>query len=316
VGAILLVVAGGVLLWITSRAFAPVFSLAATIDRFAKGDWGARAQERGATELRAMSRQFNEMAEALAAQRRLQMAFLGGVAHELRNRLGVLTLSVALVDPEKPLPPERALPELFGKISRQIDLIARRLSDLTDTALIEAGALELRAELVDARMISRHVADLFDGTSGSRLDIVLPDEVVPLHCDRARLEQVLTNLISNAVKYSPPASPIELALEPRDGEAVFRVTDHGVGITAEDRQRLFEPFRRFEATKNAAPGMGLGLFVVRRIVEAHGGSLRVDSAPGKGSTFCVHLPAPQPPPRSVVPAHAGPRGTQAGRLAT
>lgn len=116
-----------------------------------------------------------------------------------------------------------------------------------------------------------------------------------------------------ATKYSPPASLIELALEPRDAEAVFRVTDHGVGITAEDRQRLFEPLRRFEATKNVAPGMGLGLYVVRRIVEAQGGYLRVDSAPGKGSTFRVHgLTLSREQHRCVTELGAGKLASDAG----
>jgi signal transduction histidine kinase len=134
--------------------------------------------------------------------------------------------------------------------------------------------------------------ELFQAPSrGDRFDLVLPDHEVQTRCDRVRLEQVLMNLLSNAVKYSPPGSRITVTLECNGDGAVLAVADQGVGIAPEDQRRLFDPFRRTETSRAAFPGVGLGLFVVRRIVQAHGGRIEIDSAPGRGSTFRVRLPA-------------------------
>jgi len=104
------------------------------------------------------------------------------------------------------------------------------------------------------------------------------------------VEQVLTNLLSNAVKYSPPESRIAISLDRNGDGVVLAVADRGIGIAPEDQRRLFDPFRRTGMSIGAYPGVGLGLFVVRRIVQAHGGHIEIDSAPGRGSTFRVCLP--------------------------
>ena len=102
---------------------------------------------------------------------------------------------------------------------------------------------------------------------------------------------MLINLISNAMKYSPAGSPVEVALEPTRGNVVLRVSDRGPGVPQPDRVRVFEPFQRAGLSKDAVPGVGLGLFVVRRIVEAHGGEIAIEDTPGGGAAFRVSLPA-------------------------
>jgi signal transduction histidine kinase len=109
-------------------------------------------------------------------------------------------------------------------------------------------------------------------------------------CDALRIEQVLTNLVSNAIKYSPRGGRVEVTLEQPGTEAILNVVDQGVGIPSDDQAHIFEPFRRSGASRELVPGAGLGLFVARRIVEAHGGRIEVESRPGAGSTFRVHLP--------------------------
>jgi two-component system, OmpR family, sensor histidine kinase MtrB len=291
VASLLIAIAGGLLVWLRSRAFAPVFELLRAMERFGKGERGVRATEAGPSELREMSRRFNELADALAAQRQAQVAFLGGVAHDLKNPLSVLQLSVALVPADEPLPPEHRIREMIAKIKRQISRLDRMASDFLDISKVEAGELELNLGTRDARELVRGVVDLFNGTTPEpNLLVTLPAEAVDLRCDDHRLEQVLTNLISNAIKYSRPSAAIEVALEPGAEAVVFRVTDRGVGIPQAEQQRVFEPFRRVGLSKEAVPGVGLGLFVVRRIVEAHGGRIDVESTPGAGSTFRVHIP--------------------------
>jgi two-component system sensor histidine kinase MtrB len=291
VALLLVAVAGSLVFWLRRRAFVPVFSLLAAMERFGNGDRDARAAETGPTELREMSRRFNELAAALGAQRQAQVAFLGGVAHDLRNPLSVLQMSVALVPPDKPLPPEPWLRQMIEKVRRQISRLERMASDFVDIARIEAGELQLNISTRDARELVAEVVNLFEGTPlASRFQVSLPNEAVELPCDPLRLEQVLTNLISNAIKYSPPDSALEVAVDVTSEAAVFRVTDRGIGIPQEEQQRVFEPFRRVGLSGEAVPGVGLGLFVVRRIVEAHGGRIDVQSRPGRGSTFRVHIP--------------------------
>lgn len=291
VGALLLVGAAGVLFWLTHRAFAPVFFLSAAMQKFGNGDRGARAPETGPAELREMSRRFNEMATALATQREAQVAFLGGVAHDLRNPLSVVEMAVAFLPPDRPLPPEPRLRQLIEKIARQITRLNRMLGDFLDMAKIEAGELELKPGVHDARELVREAVELFVGTLPEpRLVVALPSEVIDVYCDDLRIEQVLTNLLSNAIKYSPAGSAIEIALERSAEEVIFRVTDQGLGIPESERERVFEPFRRVGLSKESVPGVGLGLFVVRRIVDLHGGRVDVDSTPGKGSSFRVYLP--------------------------
>jgi signal transduction histidine kinase len=288
----LLLASIAMLLWLKRRAFAPVFSLSATMERFGKGEREARARETGPRELREMSRCFNEMANALTVQRGAQIAFLAGVAHDIRNPLSVLKMSIARVPPDQPFPAEPRLRELIERIARQIARLERMVTDFLEITRIEAGQLELKLDTYDSREIVTQVVDLFDGACAEgRLRVSLPNVRVPLCCDQTRIEQVLINLISNAIKYSPAGSPIEVALAGNLEVVVFRVSDRGLGIPEAERQHLFEPFHRGGVSRDSVPGVGLGLFVVQRIVQAHRGHIEVESTPGAGSTFRVCLPA-------------------------
>jgi signal transduction histidine kinase len=283
--------AAWLLWWLRVRTIRPLLALAGSMERFGRGDRDVRADETGALELREMAVRFNAMASALAAQRQSEMAFLAGVAHDLRNPLAALQLSVDAVGPDRPLPPEPRLRSTVATVNRQIARMERMVGDFLDMAKIEAGELELKVETLDARNVVREVIELFGATSPQhRLETMLPEEAVLVCCDPLRLEQVLTNLVSNAIKYSPTGGLIEATLARRGDEVVLRVTDHGIGMSAEEQRHIFEPFRRAGLAKDAIPGLGLGLFVVKRIIEAHGGRIEVESAPDRGSTFSVHLP--------------------------
>jgi signal transduction histidine kinase len=292
--ALLLPLIGGFLWWLRARAFRPIFTLAPVMAGLARGDRGARAEESGPAEVVEMARSFNELATAMAKQREAQMAFLAGIAHDLRNPLSVLKLSVSAIHPEKPLPPEPRIRRTLELINRQLTRLERMVSDFLDMFRIEAGKLELRFEQQDARDLVRGVVELFEATSPEhRLDLSMPDDSVPMRCDPLRIEQVVANLVSNAIKYSPGGGTVQISLGRERDEAVIAVTDQGIGMSEEDHPRLFEPFARVGVSKEAVPGMGLGLFVVRRIVEAHGGRIEVESSLGKGSTFRVFLPTIQ-----------------------
>ncbi len=288
--ALLVLLATTFVLWLRRRAFAPVLSLASVMERFGRGERDVRAREYGAAEIREMSRTFNAMAATLAAQRRAQVAFLGGVAHDLRNPLSVLKLSAATIRPNRPLPPEPEIRKLVERLERQITRFDRMLGDLLDMTRFEAGTVDLQIGEHDARALVSNVVELFESTAEHPLVVSLPAAPIPLECDPVRFEQIVTNLVSNAIKYSPPESAIEIELYASGEECMLRVTDHGVGIPYDDQATVFEPFRRVGFSRDSVPGAGLGLFVVQKIVLAHGGRIDLDSAVGQGSTFRVVLP--------------------------
>ncbi|MBA3820144.1 MAG: HAMP domain-containing histidine kinase, partial [Deltaproteobacteria bacterium] len=255
-GSLLLVVTVGLLLWLKHRAFRPVFALADVMRRFGAGDRTARAAELGPTELREMSARFNEMASAIAAQRQAQMAFLGGIAHDLRDPLSAVSMSVELLE-VNPAPSQ--IDRSVAVVKRQITRLERMVGDLLDMARFDAGELDLDVRAEDLRTLVDAVAALRrDSNARHQLALQLSDEPVGVHCDGQRLEQVISNLVSNAIKYSPGATSVELEVIAEGPDAVLRVIDHGLGINDTDKRQLFEPFRRVGRSRDAAPGVGLG----------------------------------------------------------
>jgi signal transduction histidine kinase len=231
------------------------------------------------------------MASALAAQHQAQVAFLAGVAHDLRNPISALSLSVGLIDPNAPLPPEPRIRRTIELVRRQLKKLERMVSDFMDMTKVEAGRLELQVEPHDLRQLAGDVVSLFEATEPEqRIELALPDEPLQVECDPLRIEQVMSNLISNALKYSPRARKIEVTLAREGRDACFIVRDYGIGISEEDQRRLFEPFQRAGLSKDTIPGAGLGLYVVQRLVQAHSGRIEVTSAPGQGARFTVRLP--------------------------
>ncbi|WP_306437704.1 MULTISPECIES: sensor histidine kinase [Corallococcus] len=287
-GLLVLATLGLVVFWLGRFALRPVTALRSAMAGFGRGGRHLRAPEEGPSELRDMARTFNEMADSLTHQQEQQLAFLAGVAHDLRNPLSALKLSTALTGRGE-LTPER-MQRTLSLVRRQVARLDRMVGDLLDATRIEAGKLELQPEVRDTRELARSVVELYQSNeSGHALDLVMPDTPVLVRADPARLEQVLTNLVSNALKYSPSGSRVEVAVRGDAGHVVLAVTDQGIGMSPEDLQGLFIPFQRAGNAKQRAPGVGLGLSVSRRIIEAHGGRIEVESRPGQGSVFRVHL---------------------------
>lgn len=297
-GLVLLLGAAGIW-WLRARAFTPVLSLAGAMEQFGRGNRKVRAREEGPRELRDMIVRFNELANALDTQHGAQAAFLAGVAHDLRTPLAALLLQLEWVRPDKPLPPEPTVRRVVDMARRQMLRLDRMLMDLVAITGMDAGAFRLELADHDLTALVRGAADLFEGVSSRhRLTLDLPPEPLIVHCDPLRIEQVVTNLLSNAVKYSPEGGAVTLTLRRDAAAAVLSVRDAGVGISAEEQRHLFEPFHRLDAARGM-PGSGLGLYVVRRIVEGHGGRVAVESAPGEGSVFRVELPYNNPSRRSL-----------------
>lgn len=287
---VLMLIAVVVLWWLHARALRPILHLVGALGRF-RTDRNARASESGPAELRQLAGQFNAMADELARREQEKQTFLAGVAHDLRSPLQALHLALGQVDPAEPMPPEPRTRQLFAMVTRQVTRIERMLGDLLDTARAEAGQLEICKEPRDVRELVRDVAELFEAASPvHRFDLALPGNPSLVDCDPGRIAQVLTNLVQNAIKYSPDGGAIRIEIENGAGEVTISVADQGVGIPRDEQAAVFEPYQRSRATRTTIPGAGLGLFVVRRIVEAHGGRIDVSSSPAAGSTFSVRLP--------------------------
>jgi signal transduction histidine kinase len=290
-GILMLAVLSAIVWWVRRAVVRPIFGLSTAVERFGIGDLDARAPAAGVLELQQLGAGFNEMAAAMARQHEARLRYLAGVAHDLRNPLAALQLSVSAIDPEEPLPSEEQVRHVLSISRRQVTRLNRMVSDLLDGLRIEAGHLSLHLEEVDVRGIAIDVADLFDRTSSLHdVDLDLPDEPLIVRCDPLRIEQALSNLVSNAIKYSPRGGEVRIAVRRHEGDAFLSVEDQGVGIPEADLAAIWEPFRRTGTSTEMIPGVGLGLSIAKRIIEAHRGEISVESTPGTGSTFTIRVP--------------------------
>ncbi len=265
----------------------PLLELHGALRRFRRGDLDARAPERGARELCDVAHAYNRMADELVAQRRGQLTYLAGVAHDLRNPLATLEMGLNVIECYEGTDRSR---QTMSLMHRQVGRLSRMVDDLLDLTRIEAGKLELRPEPIDLRDHARDTAALYQPSAPThQIVLELPDEPRMIHADPGRVDQVLNNLVSNALKFSPQGGTVYLRCERERAGASVSVRDHGIGMNKEEMRDMFAPFRR--RAPGVAPGAGLGLSVVRRIVEAHGGSVQVESERGKGTTFRVLFPA-------------------------
>ena len=277
------------------RIYLPLSSLREALSAFKSGQRAWRVDRAGALELRELATEFNDMAETLASQEARHVQFLAGVVHDLRSPLNVLKLSAqTLLRPER-LPPEEKVRGALTRILTQLGRLERMVGDLMDQTRVEAGNLELRWEESDLRLLTTEVVELHQLSSQRhQLQVSVPEVPVSLRCDPTRLSQVLTNLVGNAIKYSPDGGAVEVRLELSTEAVVIAISDEGVGIPSQDHERIFEPFQRSKRPDVNIPGIGLGLSVSRRIVRAHGGDIEVASREGGGSIFRVRLPSSPP----------------------
>jgi signal transduction histidine kinase len=217
--------------------------------------------------------------------------FISMASHELKTPLTALKLQTQLA--QKRLE-RQSLSEAATALSRMegpVKQLERLIAELLDVSKIQAGSLEYLQETVDLDALLHEVAGTMQQISTTHTIVVRGAAPRSLVGDKDRLEQVFTNLISNAIKYSPDAETVEMDLSTSEDAVTVRVRDHGLGIPKEQRDKIFERFYRATGPKQKAiPGLGMGLYIVAEIVKRHGGTITVDSAVGKGSTFTVTLP--------------------------
>jgi PAS domain S-box-containing protein len=238
-----------------------------------------------------LAREQAARSEAEAANRAKDQ-FLALLAHELRNPLAPI-LTAAVVMRRAGAPP--AIQRSAGIVERQASHLARLLDDLLDVSRITRGTIELRREPV---ALQRALADALETTRPQiearehEVSLSLPPAPLRVDADPTRLEQILVNILSNAVKYTPPKGRISVSVAEHTGEAVLRVRDTGTGISAEMLPRIFDLFTQGDQSlAHSSGGLGVGLTLVRRLVELHGGRVAAHSdGPGRGSEFTIRLP--------------------------
>ncbi|MBI2394390.1 MAG: PAS domain S-box protein [Deltaproteobacteria bacterium] len=219
---------------------------------------------------------------------RLRDEFLSLAAHELRTPLARVGLRLHAI--QRALQKEVSRTDLARSLERATDNVRRLaelVNDLLDVSHIARGTVRLRRERLDLSAVAREVVATFKDAAGAAGCAIELDAAAPVEgsWDHARIEQVITTLLGNAIKFGA-GKPIEIRVGP---DATLSVRDHGIGIATEDQERIFERFARAVPSSSYA-GLGVGLYAASEIVRAHGGTIQVESAPGSGATFIVRLP--------------------------
>jgi signal transduction histidine kinase len=242
-------------------------------------------------ELSNLAQENARLYEQTSAALKRRDEFLSIASHELKTPITSMLLQAQLLlrvqDPSGQ--PERFL-KFANLMERQLKRINQLVEEMLDTSRIDLSKLSLHLEKVDLSLLVKEICDRFQPQftlANTPLACRIKDSVEG-NFDSYRMEQVITNLLSNALKYAP-ATPVTVTLEKTDGEALLSVTDEGPGISPEDQEKIFNRFER-SASVREITGLGIGLYISKAIVEAHGGQVRVESAPLKGAKFLVSIP--------------------------
>ena len=224
---------------------------------------------------------------------RLQSDFVAAVSHEFRTPLTSLSQVNEILSDGRVVEPQR-VSAYYQNQARAIDRLKRLVESLLDFGRMEAGTRPYRMQKLDAGELVRSVAGEFvndTAASSHRIELQLDGESAPIHADRDALSLALWNLLDNAVKYSPGCRTVWIALARREARVAISVRDEGLGIPPAEQKEIFRKFvRGAEAKANGIKGTGVGLAMVEHLVRAHGGVIRLESQPGRGSTFTIELP--------------------------
>jgi two-component system OmpR family sensor kinase len=274
----------------------PLEKLVATVKQFGAGDLSSRSQMRRHDEIGELAKSFDEMASRLETVLLSEKEIMANVSHELRTPVARIRVLLALATEDVDCDRSHYVSEIAADL-RELETIiddvltAARL-DLSQRRASAVGPV-LRKQLIDPKNMVEQLAERFrDRTQGRAVQIRAAETTPMLYADPTLLRRAIDNLLDNANKYSEQETPITIQVSPKNAETVeIVVEDEGIGIEADEQERIFSPFFRSEKSRvRKRGGVGLGLTIVKRIVEAHEGSVSLESHHGKGARFALQLP--------------------------
>jgi signal transduction histidine kinase len=290
-GGLLAIAIAILLAFLLSRVIlSPVKALTTATRKYGKGDFSQRVAYSGKGELGELAESFNSMAESLEDNQRLQRNMVADVAHELRTPLSNLkgyleAISDGIVQPDE---------ATIHSLNEEAASLSHLVEDLQELSLSDAGQLKMTMQPEDiSRLINETVTAIRPkaGTKGLSLATALPDTLSPVNIDNHRIKQVLYNLLDNAVAHTPRDGKITVTAREHAQMIYVSVVDTGEGILPADLPMIFERFYRVDKSRTRATGgSGLGLTIAKRLVEAHGGTIKAESQAGQGSVFTFSLP--------------------------
>lgn len=267
----------------------PVDRLIAAAREMESGDQDARVgQARGIGEIRELSIGFDNMADSLAEQSRVRRNLVADIAHGLRTPIAVLRAGhEAMLDGIS----EPTIQNL-GSMHDEVLRLGQMVDDLQRLASAESAALQLNLVPNDLAVIAAHAADgLNDSFELAGVSLVRVLEPAEVRCDRRQMQEVVTNLLTNALKYTPPGGTVLIEVMPSGNKlARIRVSDTGMGIPPDELPHVTERFFRGQRSAEVATGSGIGLTIVNELVRAHNGELEISSEPGRGTAVTITLP--------------------------
>jgi signal transduction histidine kinase len=273
----------------------PALAISDAAVHFGAGDFSARAPVLHEDELGRLARTFNNMAEDIAQREKERLQFVAMVAHDLKNPVLAIEMAARLLrDPRRSEQESRSYIESLSEEARRLRIIVH---DLTDDIQVASGHFALQRAPVDLCTLVEQLLHAQAAAFADHQIDVESEERCFVIGDGSRLERVTMNLMSNAVKYSPAGTRVTVRIEKRESSVRLSVSDQGPGIPREDLQVIFQPFGRGRRADTLTAGTGLGLYIVKQIIEAHGGRIEVESEPGRGATFRVILPLAPAGPR-------------------
>ena len=269
----------------------PITALSRTMRKMGKGDLSVRVPVRGSGELRELAENYNTMAAQLERLDKTRNQFVSNASHELKTPLATMKIMLESMMYQPDMPSELRN-EFMQDMNHEIDRLTGIISDLLVLTRMD-NKEEMVRESVDMSELTAETIRLLTPAAEKR-NQTLEENVetgLSMFGDRIKLNQILYNLMDNAIKYTPEGGRIEVSLKNENGELVWRVRDNGIGIPQEDQDHIFERFYRVDkARSRETGGTGLGLSIVRQMVKMHGGTISVNSDPGKGSEFVVTFP--------------------------
>ena len=284
----------GALIYFGTRAFrkmgTPLANVMTAADAVAEGDLSVRVPERGPGEIRRLSESFNRMVDELARADQQRRNMTADVAHELRTPIHILRGNLeGLLDGVY-----EATPEQIESMLDETRLLSRLVDDLQTISLAEAGQLHLNVEQVNIAELLADVRTSFIGQAeeaGVNLVVDVDDADLTVNADAGRLDQILGNLVGNALRYTPVDACVCLEAESSPMGVRLRIRDEGQGIPPEDIPFIFERFYRADKSRSRkGGGSGLGLAIAKQLIQLHQGKISVESELGKGTTFIIDLP--------------------------